>query len=122
MGEAERNAAIREYLERDAFVRGLGVKLEAVEPGYCRASLTISPQMTNFHGTSHGAVIFALADAALAGASNSRGQTAFALTINIAFLSTSSPGDRLIAEAREQQSLRTILQKLVAACLPHQRF
>ena len=104
MDDAERRAAIRDYIERDPFARSLGAVIEALEPGYCRASLTVSPAMINFHGTTHGAVVFALADIALAGASNSGGQTTFALSINVAFLATTAVGDRLVAEAREEHA------------------
>jgi acyl-CoA thioesterase len=85
MTDVERRAAIRSYLERDPFANQLAAKIEALEPGYCRASLTVTESMTNFHGTTHGGVIFTLADVALAGASNSRGQTAFALSLSIGF-------------------------------------
>jgi acyl-CoA thioesterase len=104
MTETERRAAIREYLERDAFAKRLGAAIDAIEPGYCRASLTVTEAMTNFHGTTHGGVVFTLADVALAGASNSHGQTAFALSLDIAFLTATRPGDRLVAEAREREA------------------
>jgi acyl-CoA thioesterase len=58
--------------------------------------------MVNFHGSAHGAAIFALADAAFAAACNAHGQTAVALEMNISFLGAVVPGTRLIAEAKEE--------------------
>jgi acyl-CoA thioesterase len=95
---------IRRYVERDPFARELGAAIEALEPGYCRASLTVAPHMTNFHGVTHGGIVFSIADFALAAASNSRGQTSLALDLNVAFLSPTRAGDRLVAEAREQEA------------------
>ena len=64
-------------------------------------SLTVTEQMTNFHGITHGGLVFALGDMAFAAAGNSRGQMAVALNVNICFLNPSRVGDRLVAEARE---------------------
>ena len=99
-----REEDIRRYVERDPFAKQLGAKIEALEPGYCRASLTLTEEMTNFHGLTHGGVVFTLADVALAAASNSRGQFSVALNINLTFLAATGPGERLVAEAREQEA------------------
>ena len=99
-----REDEIRRYIERDPFAKQLGAEIEALEPGYCRASLQVSESMTNFHGMTHGGVVFTLADVALAGASNSRGQFSVALQLDITFLTATRPGERLVAEAREQES------------------
>jgi len=101
MTEIERHRAIRDYVDRDRFAGRLGAKIEVLEPGFARVSLTISDDMTNFHGSAHGGVVFSLADFALAAASNSRGQTAYALSIDIAFLRAAAVGAELVAEARE---------------------
>lgn len=110
----DRERAIREYVERDSFSRHLGGTIETLAAGYCRVALTVTEEMTNFHGTTHGGVIFTLGDLALAAASNARGQTAFALNLSISFLATTGVGDRLVAEAREvQESGPTALYELV---------
>ena len=57
--------------------------------------------MQNFHGMTHGGLVFALGDLAFAAAGNSRGQVAVALNVNICFLNPSKVGDRLVAEAKE---------------------
>lgn len=102
MSQDNRQAAIARYVQRDPFSNHLGATIEVVEPGYSRVSLTVTEAMTNFHGMTHGGVIFSLGDIAFAAASNSHGQTAVALNVSISFLRATKAGDRLIAEAREQ--------------------
>lgn len=101
MTEQTRDAAISAHIQNDAFARMLGAAVTLVAPGHSRVRLTVTDQMTNFHGMTHGGVIFALGDLAFAAAGNSRGQTAVALNVSIFFLNPSKVGDRLVAEARE---------------------
>ena len=97
-----REKKINEYIQRDPFAQLLGAKTEILKPGQSRVTLTISDDMVNFHGNTHGGVIFSLGDLAFAAASNSFGQTAVALNVGINFLKATKSGDRLIAEATEQ--------------------
>ena len=99
-----REEKINEYIRRDPFSRFLGAEVEITGPGRSRAVLTVTDDMVNFHGRTHGGVIFALGDAAFAAASNSRGQKAVALNVGISFLKATGSGDRLIAEAREESA------------------
>ncbi|WP_419659940.1 thioesterase superfamily protein [Desulfosarcina variabilis str. Montpellier] len=101
MTEQSREAAINAHIQNDAFARLLGAEVTIVAPGHSRVCLTVTDQMTNFHGMTHGGVIFALGDLAFAAAGNSRGQTAVALNVSIFFLNPSKVGDRLVAEAKE---------------------
>jgi acyl-CoA thioesterase len=97
----DREKAINDTIQRDPFARHLGAVIEIVKPGHSRVTLTVTDDMTNFHGTTHGGIIFALGDTAFAAASNSYGQTAVALNVAINFLRPSRSGDRLVAEAVE---------------------
>jgi acyl-CoA thioesterase len=90
-------------ISQDPFAQWLGIELQELRPGYGRVSMTLTPQMMNFHGIPHGGAIFSLADAAFAAASNSHGQTAVALSMTIHYLATAEPGTRLVAEAQELQ-------------------
>ncbi len=101
MSDETRQAAIDAHIQDDAFARFLGAAVTIVAPGYSRVALTVTEQMTNFHGITHGALVFALGDLAFAAASNSRGQVAVALNVNICFLNPSKVGDHLVAEATE---------------------
>ena len=64
-------------------------------------SLVVTESMLNFHGTTHGGIVFGLGDIAFAAASNSHGTTAVALNVSISFLRATQIGDHLIAEAKE---------------------
>jgi acyl-CoA thioesterase len=97
-----RQQAIDDYIQKDPFARWLGARVEIVEPGHSRVFLAVTEEMVNFHGITHGGVVFAISDMAFAAASNSHGQTAVALNVAINFLSETRPGDRLVAEAREE--------------------
>lgn len=99
--DPERAAAVRRIVEADPFIGRLGIVLEELGEGTARFSVEVADWMVNFHGTTHGGLMFSLADAALAAASNSRGQMAFALDVSIAFLRATRPGARLVASARE---------------------
>jgi len=100
--KSDRNEKIVEYIQRDPFARFLGANVEILKPGHSRVTLTITDEMVNFHGLTHGGVIFAIGDMAFAAACNSYGQTAVALNIGINFLNATTSGDQLIAEAEEQ--------------------
>jgi len=94
---------IADHIRKDPFANLLGATIEDIEPGYCRVALTITEAMLNFHGMTHGGLVFALGDIAFAAASNSHGQTALALNVAISFLRPTGAGDQLVAEAREVQ-------------------
>ncbi len=102
MSESTRQEAINQYIQKDPFAAYLGAAIEIPKPGHSRVWLTITDEMTNFHGTTSGSVIFALSDIAFAAASNSHGQVAVALNVGISFLKATRPGDRLVAEAKEE--------------------
>ena len=100
----QREKKILAHIRKDPFARQLGAEVDIVRPGHSRVTLTVTDGMLNFHGMTHGGVIFALGDIAFAAASNSHGQTAVALNVSISYLKTSKAGDRLVAEAREQHT------------------
>ena len=101
MNDKLKREAIDAYIQKDAFAKSLGASVEIIEPGHSRVSLLIDQTMTNFHGTTHGGVIFSISDMAFAAACNSHGKTAVALNVSICFLRPSFPGDILVAEAKE---------------------
>jgi len=93
---------VYQHIASDPFARRMGIALEELRPGYSRVSMMLAPYMVNFHGITHGAAIFALVDAAFAAAGNSHGQVAVALDMSISFVAATRPGQRLVAEAREE--------------------
>lgn len=78
-----------------------GMKLDEVDEGTARLSLTVAEHHTNGLGICHGGVIFALADSAFAFACNSRNQATVAQHNSITYIAPARLGDTLVAEARE---------------------
>jgi acyl-CoA thioesterase len=92
---------IAAHIRKDSFANWLGATIETIEPGYSRVSLMVTASMLNFHGMTHGGLVFSLGDIAFAAASNSHGQTALALNVAVSFLRPTGVGDHLVAEAKE---------------------
>jgi acyl-CoA thioesterase len=94
----------------------LGIELLEVKPGYGLLSMVVRDDMVNFHGIPHGGAIFSLADEAFGVASNSHGQVAVALNIEISYLRMVVPGMKLIAEATEEHlGARTALYHITVS-------
>lgn len=110
------NAEIRERIAGDPFCRREGFVLEELGAGYARVRTTVTEDMLNFHGSVHGGLIFALADAAFAAASNSHGVPAVALTATIHYLRPVAAGAVLVATATEENlTRRTALYRVIVA-------
>ncbi len=108
---------IRDKINTDRFAKFMGIRLEELREGYCKMTMTVTGDMINFHDLAHGGAIFALADAAFAGASNSHGHTALGLSMNINYRSPANLGMRLTAEAFEESRGRTTaLYRVVVKC------
>jgi acyl-CoA thioesterase len=88
----------REMMDEDRFADHLGISLLEVKPGWARVGMKLNNTHINFLGMVHGGVVFALADAAFAAASNSFGKKAVALSVSIDFLAAAEAGDELTAE------------------------
>ncbi|MFB9804066.1 hydroxyphenylacetyl-CoA thioesterase PaaI [Haladaptatus pallidirubidus] len=98
----------REKIAADPFCATLGIELTSLEPSGARTELTITDDLLNFHGTPHGGVVYSLADAAFAAASNSEGNAALALETNMSYLAAAEVGETLVAVAeREDETRRT---------------
>jgi len=85
----------------DAASRGLGMRVEAVGPGYSKLSMKIRPDMLNGFKTCHGGVITTFADSAFGFACNSHNEMTVASGIVVDFLAPVYEGDVLQAECRE---------------------
>jgi acyl-CoA thioesterase len=88
-------------LAEDEASRGLGMKIEAMAPGYSRMTMTVRPDMLNGFKICHGGFITLLADSAFAFACNSRNELTVAAGIVVDFVAPAREGDLLTAEARE---------------------
>jgi acyl-CoA thioesterase len=88
-------------LAEDVASRGLGLKIEAMGPGYARMSMTVRPEMLNGFKICHGGYITLLADSGFAFACNSYNELTLAAGIVVDFMAPAREGDLLTAEARE---------------------
>jgi acyl-CoA thioesterase len=85
----------------DKASQALGMEIVSTGPGEAVLAMSISPDMTNGHGTAHGGFIFALADSAFAFACNSYGETTVAAHCSISYVRPGKAGARLVAAASE---------------------
>ena len=76
---------------------GMGMEIVEVGPGTATLRMLVRADMTNCHGTCHGAYIFAVADTAFAYACNSLNHRAVAAGADIDYLAPAHAGDTLTA-------------------------
>ncbi len=81
--------------ERDPASQALGMKLDAIRPGYARMSMRVRADMLNGHATCHGGFIFMLADSAFAFACNSHNFNTVGAGCTIDYLAPGREGDLL---------------------------
>lgn len=85
----------------DPFSRWLGIKRVEVNTGSCTISMKISGEMLNGFGLAHGSITYALADSAMAFASNSHGKKCLSIDTQISHLRPCKEGDEITAFATE---------------------
>jgi acyl-CoA thioesterase len=90
----------RTFFAGDRFAALAGVEILEAGIGYCKARLVIADKHLNAANVVQGGAIFTLADLAFAVASNSHGQLALAINVNISFLRGTAAGT-LYATATE---------------------
>ena len=85
----------------EPYARTMGLRCTEVRLGYARVEMDVTPELTNLFGCAHGGAVFSLLDEAFQLACNSHGVSAYALNVNVTYVKGASPGDLLVAEARE---------------------
>ncbi len=90
----------RKIFGQDKYAALTGVEIVEAAKGYCKARLMIDDKHLNAAKVVQGGAVFTLADLAFAVASNSHGQLALAINVNISFLNSASSGT-LYATATE---------------------
>lgn len=93
----------RERLNQDAFADHLNMQLSEARPGFARAEMEAAEEFSGLHGYIHAGAILALAEFALAAASNAEGTGAIPLSLSVNFAGLVRPGRRLVAEAVEEK-------------------
>lgn len=91
----------RDFFGTDAHAQALGIQLVDEKAGWAKTQLTITEQHLNSLNTAHGAVIFAIADTALAVAANNTAEAmGIGLQVTTSYLSMGRLGDALTAETK----------------------
>jgi acyl-CoA thioesterase len=90
----------RIFFAKDRYAALTGIEIVEARRGYCQARLKIEDKHLNAANVVQGGALFTLADLAFAVASNSHGQLALAINVNISFLSSTTSGT-LLATATE---------------------
>lgn len=99
---------VRTLFSRDAFSQWLGIEVVEAAVGRSALRLTVRDDMVNGFGTSHGGVLFSLADSALAFATNACGVLTVAVDCTVSFPVAVRPGDVLVATAVEQSTTKRL--------------
>lgn len=92
---------VNKMYSHDGFSQWLGIQVNHISAGSCEITLTVRKEMLNGFGIAHGAIAYALADSALAFASNSHGRQSLSVDTSINHLEAAKEGDKLIAKATE---------------------
>ena len=93
---------VSSMMSADAFSQTLGMEVVEVRPRAATVRMTVRDDMRNGFGVCHGAVPFALADSALAFASNTHGSVTVSIENSITYPRAIAPGDVLTAVAEQE--------------------
>ena len=99
---------VDKMMEKDLFSQWLGIERLEEREGYCALKMKIRPEMCNGFEIAHGGISFALADSALAFASNSRGRHSVSIETSISHIRSIRAGETIIATAREKSVSNSI--------------
>jgi len=88
-------------LAKDEFSKWLGIEIAEIGAGTCKLRMTVRTEMLNGFGIAHGGIAYALADSALAFASNSLGMESVSIETSISHTRPTSEGDVLTAVTKE---------------------
>ena len=88
-------------MKNDAFSQWLGIEIIEIQHGYCKLQMQVRKEMLNGFYIAHGGIAYALADSALAFASNSYGLKAVSIETSISHTESLKEGDIIRAETDE---------------------
>jgi len=101
--------AIYQALEAEPFSQAMKMRLVELESGHSVVEMVYQPEiMDNIYSRAHGGAIYGLIDEAFETAGQTDGTIAVALNVNVTYVKSPVPGERLRAEARQiSQTKRT---------------
>ena len=116
MSEANARAVVAKMVAVDAFSRWLGIEVLEAAVGHSVVRMTVRDVMVNGFGTSHGGIVFSLADSAFAFATNAGGFVSVAIDCSISYPAVVRPGDVLTAVATEESTTNKLAFCAVTVC------
>ena len=123
--EEWKKAKFLKKVGEEPFAKLLDIRLKDVGEGYALCEMEYTERMDNIYGMAHGGAIFALIDEAFEISSNSHGNIAVALNINVTYMMPPEKNTTLTAESREINRTRRTAsyqimvknnQNLIAVC------
>ncbi len=93
---------IASMLDADAFSRWLGISVVSAQAGHSELRMRVRDDMVNGFGVSHGGIVYAFADSAMAFACNSSEHVTVAVDNQISYPAAAHAGDELVAVAEEE--------------------
>ena len=101
--------AIFEAVKKEPFARSMQMELVNLEDGHSEVQMVYEPEnMANIYARAHGGAIYALIDEAFETAGQTDGTIAVALNVNVTYVASPEPGQRLQARAqRVSQTKKT---------------
>lgn len=95
------NPVVEHMYNEDLFSQWLGIRRLEEGKGISKLEMVVRPEMVNGFGMAHGSITFALADTALAFASNAHGRKSVSIETSINHLKPVKTGDIITAIAEE---------------------
>jgi acyl-CoA thioesterase len=95
-------------LKQDAFSNWMGIEIVSVDLGCCVLSCPVNEYMLNGFQIAHGGISYALADSALAFASNSYGNKCVSIETSISHTKKVKQGELLTATCQEISRSRKV--------------
>lgn len=99
---------VSSMMAADSFSQSLGMEVVEVGPRSATVRMTVRDDMRNGFGVCHGAIPFALADSALAFASNTHGNVTVSIENSITYPKPIVPGDVLTAAAEQESETKRL--------------
>ena len=101
--------AIFAAVRKEPFARAMQMELVKLEDGHSVVQMVYEPEsMANIYARAHGGAIYALIDEAFETAAQTDGTIAVALNVNVTYVTSPEPGQRLQAQAqRVSQTKKT---------------
>ena len=92
---------VEKMFNQDIFSQWLGIEIIDISEGYCKIKMSVRKEMLNGFQIVHGGISYALADTALAFASNAHGKKCISMETSISHTERALAGDILTATTEE---------------------